>query len=492
MNARQRATLAFRILGVYYVAAALPYAGRFAQFLLAKSGLADALPHYPGYGPGVAGGCVGLGALFLLCARWLSRLVTRALGKDGNPVAEAAALAAVLLGTLHLSSMVFVLQFALLDGWPGSYFSIAVPAAVGAALIVGAPPLVQWAKARSRPHLDAPTAAFATLFVGLLFICLGPAYRTFMGLVGTFTMPADFLSAGEQRALLAQQVTSGGVVVMMIVVCVGFIAEIASRGARRGPSPPGDRVLPAPAGPWVWLTAALLLCVFRYVLLAVRALFDLCPIGWSVPGVVARVVWGVFATGLVGCAVAFIWGPMARWLAARIYSPPADGGARRASGRLILEAGITLLVLWHVVSRAFSIHLAQSPYGVVKWFFWSQWRHWLAPALTLILLAFRGDIARIWMPGPAPEGPPTGQHRAAALHPWLVLLGVWTLFRSVPTAAIASLQLATGIPLLLEPIRPMVLVRVALGIILVALTGPLSRLLSFGPILLRKRTEAPA
>ncbi len=488
MTTGERATLAFRILGIYCFVITLHFIGLLAQSLLARIGLMDAPLPFRWTTAIFTGSWIGLGILLLLFAGWLSRLATRALEGSEDLHTEATALACVLVGVTYLFGTAVLVEFLLVDREWGSLPLIAVAAAVGLALVAGAPGLARWVRNRSLPYLDAPAAAFATLFVGILVICIRSASFSLVGVLGTFTL-SDAFSPGEQRMLLAERVTNGGLVLMLVVVCVGFLAEIASRGARRGPAPPGGRVLPTPPGAWVCLTAAILLGAFYHLPPAIRALVELWPVGWSVPGAVARVVWGIVATGLAGCAVAFVWGPIARWLAARVYRPDPDEGAERASARLILEVGITLLVLWHLISRTFGVYSVRLASEDWEWSFWLGWHYWLAPALTLILLAFRGDIARIWMRPGGPEELQAGRRRAAALYPWLVLLGVWTLFRSVPSAAVSTIQRATGIQLVLGSERPMLLVQVALGAVLVVLAGPLSRLLSFGPILLRKRPE---
>lgn len=489
MTASERATLAFRIAGVYYFALALLSGTRCIRILLSGPLPAD------------AGGSVAwcraiypllallIAATLFIFAGRLSWLVRRAMGEAEDLPGETMAIASVILGFYCAAAAVFATVPAIC--WGSWYVAAGSPAGAifAVTLVAGAPWLVNWAGARLRSLAGLPTTALVTLFAGLLSLSIRFMWEWFRWGARYLLHVRALHGAGVHEgswAFLMGRLVRSGVGLIVAGACMFLAAGLASRAARKVPTWSEKRVLRAPPSGWVALSAAVLLSLFYLLCHAIPYVTDPQNVGWDLGDWLGRIAWGILVTGFLAWALAFIGGPLARWSAGRLYDPAPEEAPARDSGALVLEVGITLVVLWHLLLRMgyiWALRLGGDRVGEIMW---QPWHHWLPSVLILFLLVFRGDLARICMPSDAPEDPQAALRRAPALYPWLVLLGAWTLLKWLPNVFVYGAELATGIRLLSRPTPSAALVQPALGIILVAFAGPLSRLLSFGPILLRE------
>lgn len=161
---------------------------------------------------------------------------------------------------------------------------------------------------------------------------------------------------------------------------------------------------------------------------------------------------------------------------------PDDGQAgARSRGRLLLEVGITLVAVRWMLRLP-----ARWAIGVAGGGLFVRWLVGVLVAAVLLVLA--GDLARWLLPGNGGPDAPDRARRRRVLQPWLVFLGFLVLFGSphvLPLAMSVSRRLQ-GLEVATWPLIARFVPWVG-GLTLILAAGPLSRLLSFGPLLGRRK-----
>ena len=151
-----------------------------------------------------------------------------------------------------------------------------------------------------------------------------------------------------------------------------------------------------------------------------------------------------------------------------------------AHGRLLLEIGITLIVLRY----ALKMPLVWRWEGHSRLTISGGWLSGLPVAAVLV--ALRGNVARRCLPGEAPDQGSACIRRRELLRPWLVFLGFLILLERAPLLPLTKLVLGPS-----AGFEGTIWCQIATllpwtgAVTLILAARPLSRLLSFGPLLSR-------
>ena len=178
---------------------------------------------------------------------------------------------------------------------------------------------------------------------------------------------------------------------------------------------------------------------------------------WYVSDLDVRMFGMVFAFGpaisiIIGVAAALGLWLLVVWVVRklsrigggkRLPCPPEDVGAALRT----MEVGITIVALYHASGSIFSVYSGQRSPIVLS-------------VVWLLVLALRGNIARLICSGTDGRGAPARARRASDLYPWLILLGVFFVARDWPNGWWLAIGLSSGV-------RVVTSIRVIPGIVLI-------------------------
>ena len=471
MTAERRAEVAFRIVGIALLALCLPAACLWSRMVWRMATSGASARDYPV--PVLVVLAWSLGPLLLVVrAGGLSRLLLRSHERSYSDTAQQIVHIGICLVALVLPVQLLlgVIGNLLLGKWV-VFAVLAVGCASIVLVLVCSWPVTRllYSFVDSAAGRSQNTAAVAggILLVGA-FTLLAALARFSATLAGAWAS-----GAGPRLRYQGASAACG----VMLVLLAG---RLALGMWRRWPVP--DQTLQREeAPPRIWYEIALFLAAVHLL----------------IPGITS-LLWGSGQWVTLALVVSAV--PLARylvpWLASvldgRGFTGPEENDSR---GLLWLETGITVLAL-HVAIRnvALFVELAMSSRSSLPWgaigarvvFNGAPAQHkaLLALLVAVILIFLRGDVAWLLRCRIGARLQLKWQSRAAALCPWIFLLGVWHLAYFLP--ALASLLVADSDgrfgPSQLAPAR---MAGLMLAMVLFSFAGPLSRRLSHGPILPR-------
>ena len=337
---------------------------------------------------------------------------------------------------------------------------------------------------RGAPSWSLDLVAMGIGMIGLYRCALSP-YQVAGSAVGLVRSAGESYGADYPIRLVhltsLVQSTCGGVLAVALVLWSGRLAGWLVRGRRPDEEPAGPTL---EARPGTWFEVSLLVAV---AYLFSRYLVHLVPSHlflWAGTVALRAFVHLLVLPAAVAIAVFYVAALLAPKLARRLYADE-PGPAKRETepARLIFEVGLAVLavnfMLMYLSAGAGDILTRLSVSE--KWAILRGHPASLVAGIASIgLLCLRSDIAALALRGDVEGGVLTRPRRAAALYPWLVLLGVWFLFIDVKLALGWSAASAFGVGF---PFCPPVLA--FRGPLLIFAARWLSEKLSFGPLIPR-------
>jgi len=491
MDRAERAELALRLAGVAFIAWGMAQLPQFVKFISAlvrhsragtgQSMIATSLI-YMSFIPGK----IVIGACFAGFPGALSRLLLR---PDRIPApsreAELLQIGVVLLASYFLLTAVCGIGSAMILGasW---LFVVALVGAIACYLIAYPTHFRRFLWCRAELLPDAATKPSGLLSAGLTFLAIFYATKVLFpflhSAVYMFTRhpDADIQTPRWFRWDMAWNLFGHGLALLGAIVLLVYAGKVAGWfTSRRHELRPEGSSLVATGRRTCFELALLIAALFLFAAY-------LGDISWVLRA--ATVGFPIFAVALL--VLARIFGP---GLAAKLYREQSvEQSDEAVKGRLILEAAITVMALYYAATYLFPHPLFISVTdGCWSWGDFAA-NTVLPTALSLLLLAFRSDIAWLLYGRRAGERMPTAAERASALYPWLVLLGMMFLLadgpRLVPWIARDVFRLdrlfirgGEGFPSMIS-LGPL---RAIAGLILLFGAGWLSKKLSYGRLIPR-------
>jgi hypothetical protein len=475
MTREERAELTIRVAGIVFLTQTLGGLVPLATF-------AELLRPQFREAPGVLGSAVASLAMvltgygFVFRSRRIAGLLRPRDESEEGREAELLCAGIFLLGVHYAFDVCLTVTTALTDGEATGAGLAALFTALATALFLARPrALITWLARRARAGAQdgglggLVGAGIALVALAILMHSLSWAWSLAVSRPNPPPMPAlaVWRAGASVRAYMAA--ASSVALALLALASCGRIGSWLARGAGETPLAVAARM-----GRRGWI-------VFGIVCVplggALRALFypdGLYPSEFPVPYSVVQ------AAVLIGFPLlaAFV----ARRIARRLYPQEPDQPDSRSALVVALETAITVLVLYYGLAAIALAGITGGPY------FLRIWRNVLL--LALLLLALKGDVAR-WYARPPAEPQDARPVRAAMLRPWLGLLGAYLLLLKLPglpglvATALGWISSPT-VAAVGEPspylMWPMLLLPLA-GLVLVLAARPLSRALSYGPLL---------
>jgi len=421
------------------------------------------------------------GLATFLAAGGLGRLLPPA--KDADPLSGYLQLGVVaigLAGVVSVSASLAVTALAATGLKLGRTCVRAAPLPVAAAMLVWRRQVADRLARFGRRA--AATAEGRLIAVGFLLLGVYFCLETFTGaleIVGSASVLAGMVPAeltGRTLTLFCLGIAAELALAMALIVWAGRLAAWLSRRHNAAHRPGAAALAVGPAD--VIAMTAFGLAAWG----AVSRAADLAALGpreWQGVGAFGSLLWAVFAPAAVGLGLLWAAARAGR-LAGRWLYPPVWPGWDKSDRVLATEVLLGLIGLHLVVRYGFTFSWAA---------FGKVWQ--LGPlGAAIALLLLRADLAKLLWGRDGSD--PGGDRRAAALRPWLVLLGVSGLLRHLPRLGERIARAAVSRDVYREAGGPYA-ARVAralgpyalsalVGLLLVLAARPLSRLLSRGPM----------
>ena len=476
MTKAERGELAFKIAGIVWVLRCLPVLSALYHLILQ-----EAHTHFDAGGRlDAAAGLVYQLAVTVvppICligfSRRLSRWLLRPRETDFASIFEEALHTGIVLIGL---SFALAYAFAVLLVFEGA--AVLAPWGAGTvvalSMLASAGHLTRFLQRWGRRSVEGQNASAGIVRVGLalmgLYLCLRSVIGGTSALAMVLWPPAENALFGETvRTFQVRQVYTNAAYLAVAIALVLSAPRVAAWLCRGETQLEGDR--PSTSGPgartYVELTlfAGLVYVFVDYFSRRMGPPFSQWQ-GRDVIRVVAVTVamlalgMGVFYVGRL-CLV-----KVAGWLV------PGDSASEEANGAralVILEVPITIIAVHRVASDLLSLSSIVAEKALPE-----------AAVISLGIILLRSDIAWLMLGRRRPSEAICAERRAAALRPWLILLGVWLVVVHFPGAP-AGLALRH----IFYPTVHLPHLGFVAGLALIFGAGWLSRLLSHGRIIPR-------
>jgi hypothetical protein len=512
MTREERLEVAFKIAGIGFIALALSSADAVRSLLGTVWGLVHEGSLYDLRGRLTIAGFLFAHALAtFLAGVVLTRLAQPLSERFRPPEAEAPALgseqflpfAVLLLGVTLLLPLLLAVPFALLRPSNVSFGGGILIVPVGFAgfiLIAGARPLAKLLRRgmrlpQSEAGLGVPGLALGVLVVGMHFCVYEP--WTILGALTT-TVPAVAAPDGalaDLRFWRYETLVTSSVRLALGLGLVCYAGRVAMRLSCRSMEAEAEA---PPSGGFsadMWLALAVFVAVvyiaLRYVTYCIHAPFlTLFHVEW----LATAETWAYHLVLPVGSAVAILCvaGRQAWKVGRRLCPEPfwqrepgSDATAVGQMARVYSEVAVTVIALFFAIgllSQAFGRHfVAIAPAdgsGVASSFSSYAPEHVIAAAAAIVALLLRGEIARLFWRHHGSDAHVPASRRAAALRPWLVLMGLWYVLSTGPDV-VYWFGARSG----REPCPWAALLKAVPGLVLLLAAPWVARRLSYGPLI---------